>query len=745
MACKSAHNPRQDTTQVAPAVAQTDDNGTTSFDVNGWTFGFSVHDRYTSQPVSGVGILLFADGPSADYFVLDPQNRYYPFFGGATGVQSSQLIAQATHAQDQTPNPGIGNSNISLTLPTPPLCGISTGIRIDPGLFNLILQSPFFTVEKTGVTVSDLNFTLGQLADLAARQAEGTVAQKGVVMALPRLGLAKAAAEAIGHELDAVGWVLLGITACADAQLDAYGNYYHSLCYDDSETFTIYGLTGFTQLQNLFNSIPLVNLLVGFDSPTFVVVPEPSDTTSPDSIPPYAVVNAATYEVTPDAGAVLSPYDFDVTMVNGKLPSFRADNDENTPENNTDSVEIVLNACSNYNPTYVISAPSGSSKASHKIEVATTAPFTVKDKDDYALAFYLQSSDRFATTCPNGYQTSTGPSKPNENGGTHHSLTVACSASTDGGVSDAGAADADPFSNCSVIATGVTWVGEYGGKIGYGTSSGQYLFDSGTITKINNKCSQYGIIVGNGGMICASEGAISANSVTSLETVTGKSYPPPSILKDKCSANTTANGGSAVLWDETFVFNCLDTQVSLYVSNLASGEMTLVAGVPTAGSFSLYGNGLAYTDKNDGRMKLYDISTGQTYDTGYSSYYPLISGMKILFSNVKPATEALTLIDMSKPSQPKATEIAVVSNNPGFYSPNLYAISGNLVAYQSIEGDTMIYDIATKQAKTVYHLTGSKPTDVHDIQVNGKSATMQVDGENVLLLESGTLSSCSLF
>jgi len=302
---------------------------------------------------------------------------------------------------------------------------------------------------------------------------------------------------------------------------------------------------------------------------------------------------------------------------------------------------------------------------------------------------------------------------------------------------------------CNTIASGVLAMRELAGRIAYSTPDGaQYIFDSSTATttKVENRCTAYGVLVGNGGMICASEGAISANSVTSLETVTGKSYPPPSILKDKCSANTTANGGSAMLWDETFVFNCLDTQVSLYVSNLASGEMTLVAGMPTAGSFSLYGNGLAYTDKNDGKMKLYDISTSQTYDTGYGSYYPMISGTHILFSNIKPATEALTLIDMSEPTQPKATEIAVVSNNPGFYSPNLYTISGNLVAYQSIEGNTVIYNITSKEAKTLYLPQGSTPPlSVDDVQVDGKDYIMQTDGKNIFLLaQDGTLSSCKI-
>ncbi len=432
IACSPAQN---SDTVVTPAAALTDSDGKAALDVNGWGFTLAVNDRYTSKPVSGAGILLFAKGNNADYFVLDPQNRYLPFFGGATGFYDTQVQTQnnPTPSDAQPLDPSAvswWNSNALLTPPTPPLCGVSTGIKMDLGIANWILQSPLFTVEKSGVRLSDLNITMSQLV---SGQAAGMAAQTGAVMVLPRvpaLGISKATAEAIGHDLDGVGWILLGLTACADNQLDAYGNYYRSLCYEDSATFTIYGINGLTTLQALAN-LPIIDLFLGFDSPFFIVAPELSDASPPNSTPPYAIVNAASFQVNPPDAGVGNPApnynSFDIKEVDGKLPSFTA-----IATLGVSPTEIILNACSNLNLAYEISSPSGRTYegGTPDVEPATNVPLAVQNKDDYSLNFYLQASQTFSQTCPGGYQTYYNPnsSAANSLGGTHHDLAVACNA-----------------------------------------------------------------------------------------------------------------------------------------------------------------------------------------------------------------------------------------------------------------------------------------------------------------------------
>lgn len=451
MACNSTQNPSPPA--VTTAAALTDSNGKAALEVNGWDFTFSIGDMSTSQPVPGVGVLLFAEGSSADYFVLDPQNRYLPFFGGTTGVQNSQVQTQnnsnASDAQPQPLNsPTIGwwNSNVLLTPPTPPLCGVSAGIKIDPAIANWILHSPLFTVEKSGVKLSDLNVTIGQLV---SGQAAGTAAQTGLVWALPRvpqLGVSTAAAEALGHDLDGAGWVLLGITACADAQLDAYGNYYRSLCYGDSATFTIYGMNGLSTVQWLAN-LPLINLFFGFDSPLFAVIPENPDAFPPNSTPPYAIVNPASISVNPPDAGVGNPLpdynSFDISEVSGRLPPFTV-----VEMLGVTPTEIVLNACSNFNPTYEISSPSARTYEGETpdVEPATSVPLAVQDKDDYSLNFYLQESQNFSQICPGGYQTyyKQDSGATNDLGGKHHDIAIACTLPNGyPQVSDAGAPASD--------------------------------------------------------------------------------------------------------------------------------------------------------------------------------------------------------------------------------------------------------------------------------------------------------------
>jgi len=457
---------QQEQKQVTANVGQTDSDGTATFNINNWEFNINVYDSTTLNPIPNLAVIFTANEGNGDYLILDPNNAYLPTLGGASGVQvgqTSKLLhevgqtSKSLHELESLP----GDRNVLLDPPSSPLCGLSIGGDAWQDIIINYLLPTFFTLNQSSVKLSDLDNVMTQIADVTSGEVGGEVAGKAVVAALPFAGVSQAATKAADTFLGEVGVVLLALQACADSQTLAYGNYYRSLCYTQDSTFSIYTLQGIKQIEDITNAIPGLNYLIGVKTPFFVIVP---DISTPN--PSYAIFNAQTYIPSGDSSNPwITFYDiaktdsYQVDSVNMDLPPLLVD--EYVPDSGT--LEMALNACSNLNPTYTISAPLSPyhivPDPQLPYEQATSDPISVTGKDDYGVVFYLQKPDKFAKICPNGYQTYYKPASGtiNDMGGAHHELAVACSApdgytilGIDGGI-DASSKDAGVFDANAVV------------------------------------------------------------------------------------------------------------------------------------------------------------------------------------------------------------------------------------------------------------------------------------------------------
>ncbi|MBI5228386.1 hypothetical protein HY988_07375 [Candidatus Micrarchaeota archaeon] len=412
----SEKQPEEKTTKTG----QTDSNGNVTFEINGWRFTVSVSDFETGNPISGLVIMLTAKNEQGIYMIFDPQKRYSPHTVEATGIPNQQISGMLTQAINTDPNV----TNVTLTKTGNSCLDLAQGGKIPQEILESpdFLKNNFIKVNEK-VTLSELNDALSQYAGVAVGEAKGKVAEAGIVAFLT-----KTAAQTFKATLEKINLPILVLNLCTVNETTRWGNYYQSRCYQDTDTFSIYKLKPFDQIEAFVNQ-PWLELLIGFKTPFFIVLPEPDKNMWE---PAYATVNAQIY--LPGQNNKPEPTDlkiFNVDQVDRKLPSVvfgptagRQYRFETKP------VEIDLNACANLNPTYKITAGAYTPLMINKYSPATSDPLTVKAKDDYSVDFYLQPSLTFNATCSNGYKTYYKPDSGmmNERGGMHHDVAVACTA-----------------------------------------------------------------------------------------------------------------------------------------------------------------------------------------------------------------------------------------------------------------------------------------------------------------------------
>ena len=405
--------------EITAQAGQTDADGNVTFNVKGRIFEINVQDSATANPVPNMAVLLFAKDDHANYMVLDPSNNYQPVMGG---------MAQDASASTPSQSSNVVSTNV-LVNNQPSTCGYSAGKDVYQDIWNDTLGKSLFYKEKSGVKLSDIGTSMNQILEAAAGAGAGAAAEKGTVMILSGIGVAKTTVNAVAHGLDTIGLVETGLTACSMIRNDAYADYYRSICYDDSDTFIIYGLKGLNQLADALNNKDITKLLAGFDSPVFVIVPDDAAKAKPK---PYAVANLQTF-VPSGPGSSLKMKSalasYEVYKADGSLQPVVINQDVGP---NAGPYQVVVSACSNFNPEYLIAAPASDALPL----IGNITPYTqayaariaVKDVEDYSIDFYLEDQSGFSGSCPDGYKTycKAGPQTTNARGGAHYDMAVAC-------------------------------------------------------------------------------------------------------------------------------------------------------------------------------------------------------------------------------------------------------------------------------------------------------------------------------